>query len=1588
MKKSFFAIAGALCAIIVIAFGASAIFSNSEAEYTSIDSYEDFMRLYDESKNEILEGHYELKNDIAFPESTELSFTATDNFVLKGNGYSISGLIINGGLFGTIGKNCEINGVKLSDCTIIVSSSNTGAFATENNGILTNCVVDSSVTFEITEGVLSELTIGGLVGLNDKYGFMLGCSAEPTFSPSQDLECDFGLLAGRNKGEINGSLAIAGAYNTYKSIIGYKNEGLVNVAYFEDNIYSLWNDDEFENISTEETAATLSESIQIQNDNTKNGLNILSKLWTVIDDKLLIAEDERLAYVFFYLDTDLAGAIVTKSNGESVTVPENGGKIVVCAGYMEGDRFNRNSVKIHFETNYDTMVNNFVLRNNQSYVNSMLNIIDHGADGYYQTVMFFDSSRNHIGNAVENIAEILIYPYCTTLSLKNLKAGDELVAYNFSGLGTEKSPYLIYNENEFKLLAKYVNEAHSYKPSYAEEVNAQMLYYNKAYYKLMSDITLTGEWTPIGLYSDSTNPQWAFRGVFDGNNHIIKNLKSATNQSYKGLFGYVYGTEENRAVIKDLTVLDADIKDEHDSDRGDLRGIIAGAARYTQISGCVVSGKLEGRTQIGGIVGYAMNSSIDNCGSVVTINTYYPNAWAGGITAYPEYTNIENCYVNSDIINNSIIDDEYIFTGAIGGYNLKGAKFANCFYVNSTGYTIGVMNGTSVISSSELKTQAFVDRLNDYSFNNGFTSYFGLSKAFDYPISVPMGEKYFKINVIANLGAYMTTDIKEAKPGDIVEIYKKNFMTDKCDFYITSTSGQILNIQLTDLGNGSLQFFMPEQEIVIESVAEGDYIRGDGEISPYEICTFEQLKFVFDCINAENQGDMWLPEGCNSFEDSNILIMNDIDCKNNSINAISVLDSISMELDGNGYTVSNLNMIGGFVGELKQHLRIKNIRFYNVVVTDDEYTGFFVKKNFSNFYLFAATVENCKIKTTQPSSALVYENVYESSIVTVKDCMYDNFENLGPNSNKFLIYNDSNKAVRSINNSIFYGIKGYSEGFGINTTANFGINNVYTENIFNDNSYINIITESDLYSDELFETLDSYEYKTNEKLRWNRDKSGRICLSDIKMDSIKYSDDVLKYVIINDDIIKFSTYGEIVECKLSDKAVFDLVVDAAGLEIPYIIELLDNKSKVLKFIMPDCPVEIYNKNHELVKFVQTLEGLGKADNPYLIYSAEDLSIISLAASGREIVYGDGETPYNVAHFTLSNDVDMNYTFMDTLFDCEFNGVFNGNGYTIKNFALSADKWIFKEIGKSGVVENLNLQEIALYNSYKEQHIGIFTKINKGRISNCFIKNFEAQGNINELAVFSYENIGTIEKCGLVKVDISSTAPIDTKIVGFSIHNNGIIEQCFAYDCKLSSISPMGKLCPIIYDGNSPIKCVYTSFNRADKLYGEEVSYDMFNNGIIAMYFNIEDGENTHIWKQNLKGENVDKYPVLDKLHRNVYLKINLDGTYEITNDKQYYIISNPSIFNSISSSVVTYSPNDSASQPENDKPDTEIEDDLIVPPNQPDNESGKQEDELGTQENNKVDVAPETSDSNYIHIVIFVTMSMLFVIVLRKKEKY
>lgn len=86
------------------------------------------------------------------------------------------------------------------------------------------------------------------------------------------------------------------------------------------------------------------------------------------------------------------------------------------------------------------------------------------------------------------------------------------LTYNLQGSGTEKDPYLIYNEDDLY----------------------QIRYNLDAYYLLKDDITLTKNWVPIGTYAKP------FKGGFDGGNHTINGLKIEENsENAIGLFGYV-----------------------------------------------------------------------------------------------------------------------------------------------------------------------------------------------------------------------------------------------------------------------------------------------------------------------------------------------------------------------------------------------------------------------------------------------------------------------------------------------------------------------------------------------------------------------------------------------------------------------------------------------------------------------------------------------------------------------------------------------------------------------------------------------------------------------------------------------------------------------------------------------------------------------------------------------------------------------------------------------------------------------------------------------------------------------------------------
>ena len=155
---------------------------------------------------------------------------------------------------------------------------------------------------------------------------------------------------------------------------------------------------------------------------------------------------------------------------------------------------------------------------------------------------------------------------------------------------------------------------------------------------LSCDIDLNDQdWTPISM----------FKGIFDGNKHIIKGLKVPQERGNRGLFGYVNGV-----TIKNLSVIISNegIKGQY------VGGIASCADGTTTITNCCVLGgpinalNTGDDTFAGGIIGVNNNSTtISYCYVAVssitaTLVGKYATASAGGIVGNAKSTiSIQNC---------------------------------------------------------------------------------------------------------------------------------------------------------------------------------------------------------------------------------------------------------------------------------------------------------------------------------------------------------------------------------------------------------------------------------------------------------------------------------------------------------------------------------------------------------------------------------------------------------------------------------------------------------------------------------------------------------------------------------------------------------------------------------------------------------------------------------------------------------------------------------------------------------------------------------------------------------------------------------
>ena len=194
------------------------------------------------------------------------------------------------------------------------------------------------------------------------------------------------------------------------------------------------------------------------------------------------------------------------------------------------------------------------------------------------------------------------------------------------------------------------------------------------YYKLNTDITLSGNWTPIGNATTDTDPG-RFIGTFDGGGHQIKGLKSENSGDDFGLFR-VLGTG---GVIKNVNITECSI--------GGNSSFVAGivATNFGTIENChVIGGSITGNAEVGGIVSY--NSS----GSVVVACSNSANVSGnqniGGLFSrtYNGTTTL-SCFNAGNVTGNSGVG-EIAGTGGIYG------TVTACYYLdgNSVKRTDGV----------------------------------------------------------------------------------------------------------------------------------------------------------------------------------------------------------------------------------------------------------------------------------------------------------------------------------------------------------------------------------------------------------------------------------------------------------------------------------------------------------------------------------------------------------------------------------------------------------------------------------------------------------------------------------------------------------------------------------------------------------------------------------------------------------------------------------------------------------------------------------------------------------------------------------
>ena len=199
-----------------------------------------------------------------------------------------------------------------------------------------------------------------------------------------------------------------------------------------------------------------------------------------------------------------------------------------------------------------------------------------------------------------------------------------------------------------------------------------------------------GGWTPIG------NSSYQFKGTFDGNGHVIENLKIDREANGQGLFGYI-GDGTN---IKNVGLEGGSVKGQHY-----VGGLVGYANFYyssssSSITNCYATGSVTGNSDVGGLVGSAGSASSISITDSYATGSVTGNSDVGGLVGCAYKSSITNSYATG------VVTGTNSGAGGLVGSAGSSSSITNSYATgsvtgggSSVGGLVGCANSTSITDS-------------------------------------------------------------------------------------------------------------------------------------------------------------------------------------------------------------------------------------------------------------------------------------------------------------------------------------------------------------------------------------------------------------------------------------------------------------------------------------------------------------------------------------------------------------------------------------------------------------------------------------------------------------------------------------------------------------------------------------------------------------------------------------------------------------------------------------------------------------------------------------------------------------------------